>query len=77
MFAISTRLQVGEWSEGRPVYKKVVGEQRYLLVEEGTSVWSVTESPNEAEALIQSGRATNSPSSEATDWDQDITVTCV
>ena len=39
----SNRLEVGEWSSGRPVYKKVDGEEeRFLLVNEGYSGWEIS-----------------------------------
>ena len=63
MIALSHRLEVGRWSEGRPVYKKVDGETRYLSVVEGTAVWSITDSTTATVSFILSGRATNSPSS--------------
>ena len=64
MIALSHRLEVGRWSEGRPVYKKVDGETtRYLLVAEGAAVWCITDSTTAPGGWISSGRGTNSPSS--------------
>ena len=63
MIAHSNRLEEGRWSEGRPIFKKVDGETRFLLVAEGDTVWSITDSTTATGAWIQSGRATNSPSS--------------
>ena len=48
---------------GRPVFKKIDGEERFLFVKEGTSTWSIRSSLTASEALIESGRATNSPTS--------------
>ena len=56
-------MEVGRWSEGRPVYKKDDGETRYLLVREGGTTWSITDSTTDTGGWIQSGRGTNSPSS--------------
>jgi len=57
------RLEVGRWSEGRPVFKKVEGGPRFLFVKEGYSTWSIRSSTTAAEDWVLSGRATNSPSS--------------
>ena len=59
----NNRLEEGRWSAGRPVFKKVDGETRFLLVKEGETVWSIRSSTTATVAWIQSGRATNSPSS--------------
>ena len=56
----STRLEAGKWSQGRPVFKKVDGELRFLLVEERSIGWYIRTA---AGAYTQSGRATNSPTS--------------
>ena len=60
-------MEVGKWSEGRPVFKKVHGEPRVLLVREGIGNWAIIESDESDTGLdiahIQSGRGTNSPSS--------------
>ena len=61
-------MEVGRWSEGRPVYKKVDGEtERVLFVPEGYVNWQIKESTSSTGySLIGSGRGTNSPgSSEA------------
>ena len=67
MSALSNRLEVGRWSSGRPVFKKVNGEEpRFLFVPDGGSRWTIKSSTNvtgAAGAFIMSGRATNSPSS--------------
>ena len=63
MIALSRRVEVGRWSEGRPVFKKVDGETRFLLVREGETTWTIRSSTTATGAWIQSGRATNSPSS--------------
>ena len=60
---ICNRLEAGKWSEGRPVFKKIDGEERFLFVKEGTTTWSIRRSLTASEALIESGRATNSPTS--------------
>jgi len=61
------RLEVGRWSSGRPVFKKVNGEEpRFLFVPDGGSHWTIKSSTNvtgATGAFIVSGRATNSPSS--------------
>ena len=56
-------MEEGRWSEGRPVFKKVDGETRFLIVKEGTTNWSIDDSTTETEVWIISGRATNSPAS--------------
>ena len=53
----------GEWSQGRPVFRKVDGESRVLLVEEGKTAWSIKKSVAASGAHILGGRATNSPTS--------------
>merc|ERR1712013_356110 len=58
------RLQEGRWSEGRPVYKKGSGStELFLRVPEGKSAWAITPSTTSSSAWLQSGRATNSPTS--------------
>merc|ERR1711953_372215 len=57
------RLEVGRWSGGRPVYKKVGGQARYLLMPEGSTNWGIDDSTTGTGAWITSGRGTNSPSS--------------
>ena len=54
---------MGNWSEGRPVFKKVDGEQKFLSVIEGWSNWRIQPFQTGTAAHIVSGRATNSPSS--------------
>ena len=62
MIALSRRVEVGRWSEGRPVFKKVDGRSRFLLVQEGWSnAWTIRQSTTDDGAYIQSGRATSSP----------------
>jgi len=59
------RLEEGRWSSGRPVFKKVDGETRFLFVPEGQIAWVIDSSiaATHAGSSIFSGRATNSPSS--------------
>ena len=57
------RLVEGMWSEGRPVFKKVDGEPKFLLVAEGISRWHIMWSTTANRSWIISGKATNSPSS--------------
>jgi len=57
------RLEEGRWSEGRPVFKKINGETRFLIVGEGSSSWYIQTSTTATGGWISSGRATNSPSS--------------
>merc|ERR1711953_429220 len=58
------RLEEGRWSKGRPVFKKVSGELRFLSVAHGWISWSIRRSTSaDDEAFIESGIATNSPSS--------------
>ena len=59
----NNRLEEGRWSAGRPVFKKVDGETRFLIVGEGSAVWIITPSTTSTAAWIISGRGTNSPSS--------------
>ena len=49
------------WSAGRPVYRAEGGRRWYLRVGEGTVVWIITDTLNATDAVIQSGRLTNSP----------------
>ena len=53
-------MEEGRWSRGRPVFKKVDGETRFLIV--GT-VWYIKRSTTGTGGWIKSGRGTNSPSS--------------
>jgi len=57
------RLEEGRWSAGRPVFKKVDGERRFLLVKEGRTTWAISSSTTGTGTWIESGRATNSPAS--------------
>ena len=60
MIALSDRLEKDRWSFGRPVFKKVDGEPRFLFVfSRGT--WVIEDSVGAGAAHITSGRATNSP----------------
>ena len=77
------RLEAGKWSYGRPVFKKVDGEERFLFVKKGT--WSIRSSLTASGAFIQSVRATNSPTSTEAGWkfwdgsnwvQADISLTC-
>ena len=92
LILLSNRLEVGRWSEGRPVFKKV-GWSRFLLVQDHQDNWAIRQSTFADELYIQSGKATNSPSSpdagpragsEVTKWryydgawrEGDISITC-
>ena len=55
------RLEEGRWSTGRPVFKKVDGEPRFLQVEKGEDAWTITTLLIAGQRKISSGRATNSP----------------
>lgn len=57
------RLEVGRWSQGRPVYKKVDGQTLYLLVKESFPSWYISSSTTGTTGFIHSGRGTNYPSS--------------
>ena len=64
MIALSDRMEIGRWSEGRPVFKKVDGDSpRFLLVPEGRTQWEISSSTKETSAWVKSGKATNSPTS--------------
>ena len=54
---------MGTWSEGRPVFKKVGGETRFLFIKEGRTEWYVSGSITGDDTYLVSGRATNSPGS--------------
>ena len=54
---------MGRWSSGRPVFKKVDGDPRFLLVAEGKTAWGIRSSTTDELVFISSGKATNSPSS--------------
>ena len=56
-------MEAGRWSSGRPVFKKVDGEEKFLFVKEGINSWSIRDSLSTTEYHITSGRATNAPSS--------------
>ena len=56
-------MEEGRWSEGRPVYKKKVGDPMFLLVREGWDYWGIKSSTTGTAGWIASGRATNTPSS--------------
>ena len=56
-------MEEGRWSAGRPVFKKVDGETRFLLVAEGLVSWLISSSTTGTGGWIKSGRGTNSPSS--------------
>jgi len=68
------RLEVGRWSNGRPVYKKVDGETSFLsfflpdreterVLFVGWFNWVITDSTSSTNNFIASGRGTNSPAS--------------
>ena len=61
--ALLNRLEVGRWSSGRPVFKKVDGDPRFLLVAEGKTAWGIRSSTTDELVFISSGKATNSHSS--------------
>ena len=63
LIGLSNRLEIGRWSSGRPVFKKVDGETRFLIVAEGSTTWTIQKSTTDTSSWIRSGRATNSPSS--------------
>jgi len=56
------RLEEGRWIEGRPIFKKVGGETRFLFVSEEEAQWEIRSSTTDT-AYIRSGKATNSPAS--------------
>ena len=77
MIALSHRVVVGMWSEGRPVFKKINGWSRFLLLHEDSNAWTIRPSTFADGVHVQSGRATNSPAlpeagprvgSEVTKW---------
>ena len=67
MIALSNRLEVGRWSFGRPVFKKVDGEARFLYLERGLLHWVVSNDltgqirEGHNKWWIASGRGTNDP----------------
>ena len=61
MITFCNRLEVGRWSSGHPVFKKVDGEPRFLLVPEKWCGWNITSSTTDKVAFIESARSTNSP----------------
>ena len=63
MIVCSHRLEVGKWSRGRPVFKRVDGYSRFLLVTRWSNHWVIQRNTFDDAAYMQSGRATNSPSS--------------
>ena len=68
LLALPLRLEVGKWSMGHPVFKKVEGASRFLFVPRGKTAWSIRESTNGfsrpvGKLFMTSGKATNSPSS--------------
>ena len=65
LIALCNRLDEGKWSAGRPVFKKVGGEERFLLVGKGEheNGWIIKTSTTAGRPKISSGRATNSPES--------------
>ena len=57
-------MEVERWSAGRPVFKKVNGELRFLQVYQGQNDWAIRTSTTAGGSVeIISGRATNSPAS--------------
>ena len=51
-----------KWSQGRPVFKKVEGAERFLFVPEGVVLWSIRNSLTASYVTyVLSGRGTNSP----------------
>ena len=54
---------MGRWSRGRPVFRKVGTDPKFLLVSAGVSEWVIQSSTTSPGAFIISGRATNSPTS--------------
>ena len=66
LLALPLRLEVGKWSMGHPVFKKVEGASRFLFVPGGKTAWSIRESTTlryNIRTFMTSGKATNSPSS--------------
>ena len=63
LLALPLRLEVGKWSMGHPVFKKVDGASRFLFVPGGNTAWSIREATSGFSAFMTSGKATNSPSS--------------
>ena len=59
------RVVPGSWSKARPVFKKVNGYTRFLLVKFGEINWRIQSSTSGTAAYIVSGRGTNSPASPA------------
>ena len=55
---LSHRVEVGRWSNGRPVFKKV-GWSRFLLVQGYQDKWTIREFTFHDEFYIQSGKETN------------------
>ena len=58
MIALSDRMEIGRWSEGRPVFKKDGDSPRFLRTQ-----WEISSSTKETSAWVKSGKATNSPTS--------------
>ena len=54
-----TRLVVGRWNQGRPIYKKVEGDELYLLM--GRVAWAISDSINDTAFYMVGGRKTNTP----------------
>ena len=54
-----TRLVVGRWNQGRPIYKKVEGDELYLLM--GRMAWAISDSTNDTAFYMAGGRKTNTP----------------
>ena len=52
-------MERGQWSQGRPVFKKVNGESRILIVPEESTVWAIQKTAAPSGAHIFGGRGTN------------------
>ena len=75
LIALTNRLEVGRWSFGRPVFRKVGGDPRFLFVQNTdtdtesdspVNTWAVSkilsgQLSSDQDWLIFSGRATNDP----------------
>ena len=63
---LSNRLEVGRWSRGRPVFRKIDQEnERFLSVKAEHHVWTVSQTVSEDFGWIKSGKATNSPATQS------------
>ena len=63
--SLGTYLPTDSWLMGRPVYIKNKGETSFLRVEEGQTVWSISNTQMGSDIFMESGRATVSPADPA------------